>query len=54
MRLVKGWGGEEEVVVVVAVVVVVVADEEEVVQQEAKMSFPRLVSRHTRSIPPEN
>ena len=54
MRLVKGWGGEEEVVVVVAVVVVVVADEEEEVQQEAKMSFPRLVSRHTRSIPPEN
>ena len=43
-------------VVVVAVVVVVVADEEEeeVVQQDAKMSFPRLVSRHTRSIPPEN
>ena len=39
------------VVVVVAVVVVVVADEEE---QDAKMSFPRLVSRHTRSIPPEN
>ena len=54
MRLVKGWGGEEEGVVVVAVVVVVVADEEEVVQQEAKMSFPRLVSRHTKSIPPEN
>ena len=53
MRLVKGWGGEEEEVVV-AVVVVVVADEEEVVQQDAKMSFPRLVSRHTRSIPPEN
>ena len=41
-------------VVVVAVVVVVVADEEEVVQQEATMSCPRLVSRHTRSIPPEN
>ena len=53
MRLVKGWGGEEEEEVVVAVIVVA-ADEEEVVQQDAKMSFPRLVSRHTRSIPPEN
>ena len=52
MRLVKGWEGEKEGVV--AVVVVVVADEEEVVKQDAKMSFPRLVSRHTRSIPPEN
>ena len=40
--------------VVVVAVVVVVADEEEVVQQDAKMPFPRLVSRHTRSIPPEN
>ena len=49
MRLVKGWEGEDKVVVAV-----VVADEEELVQQDAKMSFPRLVSRHTRSIPPEN
>ena len=51
MRLVKGWEGEGEEEMVVAVVV---ADEEELVQQDAKMSFPRLVSRHTRSIPPEN
>ena len=49
MKLVKGWEGEKEVVVAV-----VVADEEELVQQDAKMSFPRLVIRHRRSIPAEN